>query len=539
MALTQQQQDALDHVLAVTASATDGSRQRDEQLLRENGWNVQATIEQIFNLADQPDSTLSSAGPSRPTNRSTSAAPDQPHAPQSSRRLSGTPTRPRAPGTSGVGLGIWDKVFVPFTFLFSLLTGAWYFMIRTFLPLSFLPHLPYFLRPPSPTQRIPRPAQDPTATSLAFVRDLETLTSASTSLGTLPELYIGPYREFLTHVRKEAVVGMVVLVSSEHEDDEEFKRGTLADKDVVKVLRDENVAVWAADISSREGFQVSQTLLTTSYPSIIFLSLTPSPSSPKLQILSTLAGPPSSTTSPTSILHTLTTSILPRSKPYLNRLKAEKFSLAEARHLRAAQDKALREAEGRDRERMRVEKQKAEAERLRAEREEREKAEKAEFVQGRQAWRRYARKHLLEPSSGPIRVALRTPFTSERHVRQFTPSSSTLPLFTFASTLLIPASHTTQDDPDSFPSSPASIDPTFEGHEKGEEGEEGDWEFNLITSYPRHVIKPVRAGGEEVWELIKKSGGVLFLEKKDGREWNVEKMGDEEEEDEEIVSDDE
>ncbi|WVQ73594.1 hypothetical protein IAR50_003173 [Cryptococcus sp. DSM 104548] len=537
MALTPQQQGALDQVLAVTASATDGARQRDEQLLRENGWNVQATIEQIFNLADQPEA--SPAGPSGSASRGNSAEESlQPPVTQGARRLSATPTRPRAPGTSGVGLGIWDKVFLPFTFLFSLLTGAWYFMIRTFLPLSFLPHLPSFLRPPSPTQRLPRPPQDPTATSLAFVHELETLTSASTSLGTLPEFYVGPYREFLTHVRKEAVPGMVVLVSSEHEDDEEFKRGTLTDKDVVKALKDENVAVWAADISSREGFQVSQTLLTTSYPSIIFLSLTPSPSSPKLQILSTLAGPPSTTTSPTSLLHTLTTSILPRSKPFLNRLRAEKLSLAEARHLREAQDKALREAEARDRERMRVERQKAEAERLRVEREEKEKAEKARFVEGRQVWRRYARKHLVQPSSGPIRVALRTPFTSERHIRQFTPSPSTLSLFTFASTLLIPASQPASEDPDAFPTSPAAIDPMFGGHEKGEEGEEGDWEFNLITSYPRHIIKPVREGGEEVWELIKKSGGVLFLEKKDGREWNVESSG-EEDEDEEIVSDDE
>lgn len=100
---------------------------------------------------------------------------------------------------------------------------------------------------------MPRPPQDPTTAHLAFLQFLSSVTGLPPS--ELPEIYVGPYREFLTHIRKELLVGLVVLVSEEHEDDESFKKGSLADKDVVQALRSEGVVVWAADISSREGYQ--------------------------------------------------------------------------------------------------------------------------------------------------------------------------------------------------------------------------------------------------------------------------------------------
>lgn len=41
MPLTASQQQALSQLWAVTSSATDAARERDERLLRENGWDVQ------------------------------------------------------------------------------------------------------------------------------------------------------------------------------------------------------------------------------------------------------------------------------------------------------------------------------------------------------------------------------------------------------------------------------------------------------------------------------------------------------------------
>ncbi|KGB75769.1 hypothetical protein I307_05936 [Cryptococcus deuterogattii 99/473] len=568
MPLTTSQQQALSQLWAVTSSTTDAARERDERLLRENGWDVQTTIEQIFNMTDDADlsSPGGDAGPSTSRNRHAVHDPDQdpllPPIPPGARRLSGTGARrqrpiPRAaPGTTGIGIGIWNIIVWPVGMLFSIVGGVWYFIVRAFVPLSFLPYIPSFLLPPSPSPpSIPRPPQDPTTEHLAFLQSLCSLTGLPQS--ELPEIYVGPYREFLTHIRKELLVGLVVLVSEEHEDDESFKKGSLADKDVVQALRSEGVVVWVADISSREGFQASQTLLATTYPSLTFLSLLPSTSSsptttssssPKLTLLNTLSGPPSTITSPTSIITTLQTAVLPRVRPFLNRLKSERLAVEEARYVRAEQDRAFRASEAKDRERMRVAKQKEEAERIKKEREEKERREKELIKEKRKIWRRYARKHLLPPSNGPVRVALRTPLSSERHLHHFTPSSSTLSLYIFAETLLIPASAKKEDDPDTPPEgydplaylSSSSSNTIANGAGISDilgEEEVGDWPFTLVTAYPRQTIPCVLAEGEKAWETVQKAGGAMFLEKREGYAFGLSEEEEDGESEEEIVSD--
>lgn len=50
-------------------------------------------------------------------------------------------------------------------------------------------------------------------------------------------------------------VGLVVLCSGEHEDDEEFKKDVLGDEEFVGCLKRNDLLVWGADIRSREGYQ--------------------------------------------------------------------------------------------------------------------------------------------------------------------------------------------------------------------------------------------------------------------------------------------
>lgn len=253
---------------------------------------------------------------------------------------------------------------------------------------------------------------------------------------------------------------------------------------------------------------VSQTLLHTTYPSITFVSLLPSSptsnstASPKLSVLTSISGRPSTTTSASSIIQTLTTSVLPRATPFLNRLKRERLTLAEARHLREEQDRAFKDAERRDRAKMDAQKQAAELERLKEERAARDAADKEKRIRDRKEWRRYARKHLLPPSSGSVRVAIRTPLNADRNVRNFEAGPSTLPLFVYAETLLIPATDDPADDPDSPP-----------------EGYEPEWDFKIVTTYPRKEVDRVQQGGEEVWNVVKGAGGALFAEKAEGSVW--------------------
>lgn len=126
------------------------------------------------------------------------------------------------------------------------------------MPISFLRYLPPFLRPPTtPNGRssATRQLQDPTSTSLSYIRDLERLTGCAVASGTLPEIYVGPYRDYLNTLRKEGKVGMVLITCAEHEDDLVFKRESLADAELVRFLREKDILVWAGDARSREGYQ--------------------------------------------------------------------------------------------------------------------------------------------------------------------------------------------------------------------------------------------------------------------------------------------
>ncbi|ORY33083.1 hypothetical protein BCR39DRAFT_521080 [Naematelia encephala] len=526
MSRTTEQMAALEQLWAVTASETTASRDRDERLLRENGWDVQSTIEQIFTMNERPP--ITSGGPSRPAQMEVEDDSDTfaPRPPSGSRRLSGSRPRHR-PGPVGTGLGVLGILYWPVSLLWSVVGGGWYFLIRTFMPLSFLPYLPPFLRPPSLAASSPRisSSRDPLTQSLDFIHDISSFTGCSPADGTLPDFYEGGYRDFLTHVRKEGKVGLVLLVCGEHEDDEEFKRDVLCDREFVRCLKDKEILIWGADIRSREGYQVSQTLLTTTYPALTFVTLVAgvnnSVSSPKLSILTTISGPPSTTTSAASLIQTITTSVLPRATPFLTRLRRERSTLAEARHLREEQDRAFRDAERRDRERMEARKKEEELERIRSERAEREERDRITKIEKRRIWRKYARKNLLSPSSssssGTIRVALRTPFNNQRNIRHFKPCSSTRELFIYAETLLIPDSEDPSNDPDTPP-----------------EDYEPEFDFRIVTSYPRKEVELVDDDGEIMWDLVKGAGGALFAEKLDNGNWGADQQA-QDESDEEIV----
>jgi FAS-associated factor 2 len=281
MPLSDQQRDALEQLWAVTASETDASRQRDERMLIENGFDVQVshlpfsfvnillcrkrTVEQIFSTDQDAPAAGSRSGP-----RETFEFEDASHSPRppaGSRRLSGPGPRRQGSGTvASTGLNLWSTITLPVRLVIGILSGTWYFLgtstlptteltvVSTLMPISFLRYMPRYLLPPS-SAPTPRPPRDPTTVSLSFVRDLEQFTGCSAASGTMLDFWVGPYREFLTDVRKQAKIGMVVLVSEEHENDEEFKRDVLCDPELVRFVKEKDIMVWGADIRSREGYQ--------------------------------------------------------------------------------------------------------------------------------------------------------------------------------------------------------------------------------------------------------------------------------------------
>lgn len=141
MSLSAAQRDALSQLTAITASATASDRERDERLLRENGWNVQvrsgrcesdrelpwtrvdeqATIEQIF----------STGGAGGEEEREEVPRPEAP-APREPGTRRTPHTRPARGtgglGTAGAGIGVLDVVFAPFRLVIGLISGVWYFI---------------------------------------------------------------------------------------------------------------------------------------------------------------------------------------------------------------------------------------------------------------------------------------------------------------------------------------------------------------------------------------------------------------------------
>ncbi|KAJ9115830.1 hypothetical protein QFC22_004971 [Naganishia vaughanmartiniae] len=428
--------------------------------------------------------------------------------------------------------------------------------VRNVLPLGFLPYMPRFLLPPSGSSS-GYSSSIPLSSRLPFV---ETLRQECPD-GYMPDFWRqggeedeneqgtragGTYKDFLNHLKEERKVGCVVLCCSDHEDDMEFKRNVLTNEEFVKCLRENDILIWGADIREREGYQVSQTLQATTYPAISFFSLMPvnassgSSSNSKFTILTTVQGPPSTTTSAPALIQLITNTIVPRTRPFLNRLRRERHALEEARRVRDEQDRILAESERRDRdkilkirreneERSRREREEAERQEREHEIKQREKEQRDRFHADMLQWRLYAKQHLLraEPSvedvkaKKAIRVQIRLPQgvgSAARNVRVFPLDLDTSrDVYIWAETLLLGA----QDD-----AGKARMPPGFTADYPPRRDEPF---LKLFTAYPRKEVS-VDAEG---WKVVQDAGGSLVMELARGQKFG----GDEDDEESEDESD--
>lgn len=233
-----------------------------------------------------------------------------------------------------------------------------------------------------------------------------------------------------------------------------------------------------------------------------------------MTILSRHAGIDATTTD--KILTHLTDALIPRVKPFLDRLKAEERRREQERFMRAEQDRAYRESMNRDKERIerkireeqearrRVEEERlAEEERLKAEEEEEKRKE--ERGRRRMEWRRYLRrlsKANPAPSAG-LRIGVRIP-DGTRGVRIFSPRDSLTALYGFVDTHFIPSELLVSEDPTSPPSSSSRGEVAVQEEiARSPLSPEQWWKFRLATSYPRREIP---------WHPNATLGGISGLE---------------------------
>ncbi|KZT06631.1 uncharacterized protein LAESUDRAFT_743249 [Laetiporus sulphureus 93-53] len=348
----------------------------------------------------------------------------------------------------------------------------------------------------------------------------------------LPDFFLGGYEEFARWCEKSVKLGCVILVSDEHDDVPEFKRSTLTDPSFIKVIQDNDIIVWGGDIRDKEAWSASHKLQATTYPFVAFIALQPrriagsgASSTPTMTVLSRHQGPSIPSTSAPTAAQTLVThlneQVLPRVKPFLERIRAQARERERERALRAEQDRAFEESRKRDEERvlrrMEEERRAEEERRLYAEAEERarEEAMHAEekrkaWEEHRMAWRRYGGRALVlrEPRPGEtgrgktMRVGLRMP-DGRRAVRFFGDADTMTSLYAHADSLFIPAELSEVGDPQ-VPLSGAA--PGEEGlveeiRQSGRTPEQW-WGFKLVLAYPRKEIE---------WQPAKRLGDVDML----------------------------
>ncbi|KAJ1305126.1 hypothetical protein OPQ81_000163 [Rhizoctonia solani] len=539
--LTEEQQRALTQVQEVTGAANP---QREIAELRRANWNVQTALQAIFDEGTRTPVPSTSFGSS---SRIEQMDLDDSLQEGSTRRV---PASAYAT-TSQPGLNLFRMLAYPFSVTLSLFT----FVLRIVgFPLRLigipLPRLPPISLAGALTflNRGRRPGgdiDDPRTAALRWVRQLEEETGAI-SIGrakelekgagedeegkgkkslnpgrVLPNFFIGSYEEALRVAQRELRVLCVILVSEEHDDVAQFKRHVLADEEVVNILTDNNFVIWGGDVRDREAYQASLKLAATTYPFAAFVSLLPPPTTrssststaSQLSIVSRL-----NPLSPAAFITHITHTVIPRTQPFLQRLRTAEQQRVRERQLREDQDRAFEESMRRDGERIRAAREREreaearaaqEAERKRLKQEEQDLRERRR--RDREVWRRWARRNLVpeEPSQG-VRVTVRIP-SGQRRMRVFPVSAPVKAVYAFVETLSIPADQNPIDDPTSPP-----------------EGYEHEWGFELATTFPR-VVVPCEEGVVVGDVEVLRGGVVLVVEGNGEREGDSdEDEGDEE-----------
>jgi FAS-associated factor 2 len=283
--------------------------------------------------------------------------------------------------------------------------------------------------------------------------------------------------------------------------------------------------------------QAAQKLQATTYPFVAFLALQPhrNPSTrpsqpigpPILTVLSRHQGrcvPANAPTSSQAIIEHLQHQLLPRVRPFLERIQNSQRELDQARILREEQDRAFQKSARRDRERiankLALEKQQAEARALKQDEIQmeilRQKADHENSIRRqntRMEWRRWARRILVpaeeQNSKDGIRIAFHLP-VGRRTIRQFSLTATLTSLYAFVDAQLIPRDLAAEEDPETPPDGNLTGEAALDTHilETANLVDEW-WGFKLVLAYPRQEIKWEVGRQLRDVELLKGGGQVM------------------------------
>ncbi|KAL1955076.1 hypothetical protein VTO42DRAFT_9065 [Malbranchea cinnamomea] len=399
-------------------------------------------------------------------------------------------------------------LFSPFNILYRLLSGS-FRIFGTLLP--FIPRLLNAVASPA-LQSIRndtsgRRPLGPKDTAIRFIREFE----EEYGPNSLPFLENG-YNMALEKAHHDLKFLLIVLLSPEHDDINNWVRGTLLDPEVVSYINDprNELLLWGGNVQDSEAYQVANSLRCTKFPFAAVIVHTPNISSTAMSIVTRIPGP----TSSAEFLAKLRTCVNQNREP-LDRVRSQRAEQQAARTLREQQDSAYERSLARDRERAR-QRREAEAERQRLEREAAEKrAAEEKYARDLEQWKRWRAQSIPEepPDSekDAVRISIRLA-SGDRVVRRFAGNTTMEELYAFVECYDVLHGGGNEDN-DSEVVEKSS-------HQVSEpEGFEHKYNFRLVSPMPRTVFE-LDAGGT-VRERIGRGGNLV-----------VETLDDDEDEDE-------
>jgi len=464
-----------------------------------------------------------------------------------------------ARGPVNIGLGLFSTLTSPLTVTFNIFSSLFYFIFRVLrIPVPRLNILNISL--PGGTSHHGRTrrssySDDPVVVAERWVRELEEETGAlciskaealeaheanasldepgpsnrviqrhATKRKTLPDFFVGGYDAALRLTQQEARVLCVILTCEEHDDVPPFRRDVLTDPELVRVLTDNNVIVWGGDVRDRDGYQgmlalspisgrfnlnsaAALKLDATTYPFVAFVALYARLGKPDaLTVITRHCGPSTTFTSASALSTHIQNTVLPRVAPVLNRKRAEICARAAERELRAEQDRAFKESQRKDYERIAKQREEERRRKEEEERAQREATERYKRKEERIHWRRFARR-VVAPKEVPglksaVRVGVRLP-NGKLVVRKFEPTDSITGLYAFVDAQMIPAQYDPEDDPNEPPA----------GRCYAGDADTHDWEwgFKLAVAFPKSAIPWTKGSHMKIGDVEALKGGANLV----------------------------
>ena len=227
----------------------------------------------------------------------------------------------------------------------------------------------------------PRPQLAPYDACIRFQREF----TAAYGEHPLP-LLTSSYARAFDIAKSDVKFLLVIPLSPEHPDNDEFVKNILLSPRVVEYLTDSsnNVIVWAGSVADSEPYKVASALNVTTFPSAAVIAHTPSVSSTAMSIVSRIHKP----ASPDDFVGVLQAAKAEHSDS-LSRVRASKTEHQAERSLRDEQQSAYERSLAKDREKARARKA-AEDDILQKKiDQERKEAQQEQYAQDLAQWKRW------------------------------------------------------------------------------------------------------------------------------------------------------